>query len=526
MSCSKIFSGDLPELTYEVIKYFRNDVLTLHSCILVNRLWCRLATQLLWENPFSVRTENYDNYIEIYLQYLNDDFKTKLKEYNIINNSLPSNTLFNYSSFLKYLNINKLIFSVINWLEAAIGDSDLVSDFIRLASDICVSLVKLFIENEVNLDVLEIDIKHTSFGINFDDILELILQNTNFIHNNIKNLNFYIGYYKENKLLNNRILTIIKLHQNLKKVSLDHDSFFSYQSLLLSKVYNCSNTLSTIIFYYVDFESIINLNRIFEQLNVLESVHLINCSSLNTGFAQQVINLTKPLKLKSLFIQELGSISEIDSLQLLIQKSCDYLENFGYDCGLIYPPGLIQIQQAMRKLFELIVKHCKNIKFLDLNINDNPIIYPALNLIENIKHNLNYLTISIHDNNGHNSIILQKLGKIIPFKLEYLHLYLYYIKAYDFEVFLKSSQDTFTKKLLISNITKGQDILPSIKTYIMKKRRVKYLAINGALFRSEFVSDELFSLKDEVKEFMLYDIKVKSYYGLAINLDDFMKEVI
>ncbi|CAB5198263.1 unnamed protein product [Rhizophagus irregularis] len=404
MSCSKIFSGDLPELTYEVIKYFQNDILTLYSCILVNRLWCRLATQLLWENPFSVRTENYDNYIEIYLQYLNDDFKTKLKEYNIINNSLPSNTLFNYYGFLKYLNINKLIFSVINWLEAAIGDSDLVSDFIRLASDICVSLVKLFIENEVNLDVLEIDIKHTSFGINYDDILELILQNTNFIHNNIKNLNFYIGYYKENKLLNNRILPIIKLHQNLKKVSLDHDSFFSYQSLLLSKDYNCSNTLSTIIFYYVDFE--------------------------------------------------------------------------------------------------------------------------ALNLIENIKHNLNYLTISIHDNNGHNSIILQKLGKIIPLKLEYLHLYLYYIKAYDFEVFLKSSQDTFTKKLLISNITKGQDILPSIKTYIMKKRRVKYLAINGALFRSEFVSDELFSLEDEVKEFMLYDIKVKSYYGLAINMDDFMKEVI
>ncbi|PKC62068.1 hypothetical protein RhiirA1_522931 [Rhizophagus irregularis] len=265
---------------------------------------------------------------------------------------------------------------------------------------------------------------------------------------------------------------------------------------------------------------------IFEQLNVLESVHLINCNSLNTGFSQQVINLTKPLKLKSLFIQELGAISEIDSLQLLIQKSCDYLENFGYDCGLIYPPGLIQIPQAMRQLFELIVKHCKNIKFLDLNINDNPIIYPALNLIENIKHNLNYLTISIHDNNGHNSIILQKLGKIIPLKLEYLHLYLYYIKAYDFEVFLKSSQDTFTKKLLISNITKGQDILPSIKTYIMKKRRVKYLAINGALFRSEFVSDELFSLEDEVKEFMLYDIKVKSYYGLAINMDDFMKEVI
>jgi hypothetical protein len=68
MSCSKIFSGDLPELTYEIIKYFRNDLSTLHSCILVNRLWCRLTIPLLWEDPFS------NNLIKKnFLYYLNDD---------------------------------------------------------------------------------------------------------------------------------------------------------------------------------------------------------------------------------------------------------------------------------------------------------------------------------------------------------------------------------------------------------------------------------------------------------------------
>src|SRR5581483_4645807 len=53
MSCSKIFSGDLPELIYEIIKYFHDDFKTLYSCILVNRLWCRLAIPLLWEDPFA-----------------------------------------------------------------------------------------------------------------------------------------------------------------------------------------------------------------------------------------------------------------------------------------------------------------------------------------------------------------------------------------------------------------------------------------------------------------------------------------
>src|SRR5687767_172084 len=112
MSCSKIFSGDLPELTYKVIKYFQNDLSTLHSCILVNRLWCRLAIPLLWENPFSIHTENY-NFIEIYLHSLNDDFITN--KYTIINKSSHSNILFNYPRFLKYLNTNEFIFSVDKW---------------------------------------------------------------------------------------------------------------------------------------------------------------------------------------------------------------------------------------------------------------------------------------------------------------------------------------------------------------------------------------------------------------------------
>ncbi|RGB40024.1 hypothetical protein C1646_753819 [Rhizophagus diaphanus] len=75
---SKIFS-DLPELTYDIIKYFKNDFSTLHSCILVNRLWCRLAIPLLWENPFSIPNKNY-NFIIIYLHNLNDDLKAQLSQ--------------------------------------------------------------------------------------------------------------------------------------------------------------------------------------------------------------------------------------------------------------------------------------------------------------------------------------------------------------------------------------------------------------------------------------------------------------
>src|SRR2546421_13104525 len=112
MARSRIFSGDIPELLNDIIQYFQNDVTTLHSCILVNRLWCRLAIPLLWENPFSIPLYTY-NFIKIYLYYLNDDDKKSLhEEYGIVSSSLfSSNTLFNYPSFIKRLNVEEIFYS-------------------------------------------------------------------------------------------------------------------------------------------------------------------------------------------------------------------------------------------------------------------------------------------------------------------------------------------------------------------------------------------------------------------------------
>ena len=110
MTCSKIFSGDLPELTSEIIQYFRNDFSTLHSCILVNRLWCRLAIPLLWEDPFSMKLPKNNHFIKTYLHNFNEDNKIKLNEYGINNRVFPSNSLFNYPCFIKCLKMEKIIY--------------------------------------------------------------------------------------------------------------------------------------------------------------------------------------------------------------------------------------------------------------------------------------------------------------------------------------------------------------------------------------------------------------------------------
>ncbi|PKY27002.1 hypothetical protein RhiirB3_442536 [Rhizophagus irregularis] len=514
MSCSKIFSGDLPELIYEIIKNFQNDYSTLHSCVLVNRLWCRLAIPLLWENPFSIPTGNY-NFIEVYLYNLND-LKTQLNKYIFIDYLLLSNTLFDYPSFIRYLSMYKISLSIVRWLKANDktskfnnrNDSKSVLEFKEFKELIEMSLIKLFIENEANLHTFEIKVDYNKYCNN---ILESILQNPNFI-NKIGNLKFSI--LRSNTLTNDRILQIINPHQNLKRILLGYDNLSLYRSLLLSKESNCSNTLNTIIFYYINLSGIIDLVKVFEKLNVLESVHIIYCSSLNS-FIQQIINLTKPFKLKSLLINRENLHDDL--LQSLLQKSGNYLENLA--CG------------NEQQLLELIIKYCRNIKFLDLYNIETRLTSLIFDLIENIKQNLNYLSIRVGNYQNINNIelILQKLGQTLPSKLEYLSLLLYYIKANDFEVFLKNSQDKFFKKLLINNMMREYrndiDILPYIKEYIMMEKRVKYLAIkNTCIYVSSRKRVDLSSFKDEVKEFKLHNIKVLSYVDLSTDIYGFLNE--
>jgi hypothetical protein len=522
MSCSKILSGDLPELIYIILKYIQNDFTTLHSCILVNRLWCRLAIPLLWENPFSIPTKNY-KFIYFYLHNLNDELKTKLNEYKTKDNLLPSNTIFNYSKFIKYLNTGEFIYFVGKWFENFVytlkpkNNFDLELNFKRL---IYVSLLKIFIENEINLHTLCIEIHSLrDYSLYLCDILELLLQNPNFLHN-VKDLKINIRYCSKNPLIKNRtsrvkncILQVINSQKNLRGISLGYNNLSFYQ-LSLS---NCSNTLNTIILYRINFNSINNLKKMFEQLNVLESIHIIYCSSLDTHFVKQIICLTKPFKLKSLFLS--GGLRFNEPLLSLLKKFGNYLENFG--CGY-YDLSLKQ------QILDSMIKYCKNIKFLDLHEFENKINYQIINLIENVKQNLNYLTINLSgSSNEFSSIILQNLGQNLPSKLKYLNLVLY-IKVIDLQVFLENSQNIFIEKLLIYNnkiSVDSEEILPYIKEHIMKKKRVNYLAFMNALDGRYFQQKDLFTMDDEVKEFELYNIKVQAYYKSMINVYNFIKKI-
>src|ERR1043165_1740304 len=124
MACSKLFSGELPELSTIIIQNLRNNFNTLYSLSLVNRFWCRLAISLLWEDPFSIKYEKnfISHFLDTYFLFLDDNDKNKIKSFNPANLKKP---LFNYPSLIKILDFCRFKLHVTGWLDSFTGPSEL-----------------------------------------------------------------------------------------------------------------------------------------------------------------------------------------------------------------------------------------------------------------------------------------------------------------------------------------------------------------------------------------------------------------
>src|SRR5688572_29652869 len=111
MACSKLFSGDLPELSTYIIQNLRNNVNTLYSLALVNRFWCRLAIPLLWEDPFSINYLGNSTFhlLNTYFLFLNENDKGRVKELGFYEfDSNLHRPLFNYPSLIKTLDFSRI----------------------------------------------------------------------------------------------------------------------------------------------------------------------------------------------------------------------------------------------------------------------------------------------------------------------------------------------------------------------------------------------------------------------------------
>jgi hypothetical protein len=102
----------------EILEYLEKETHTLHSCLLVNRLWCRISVRILWRDVWN--SENYyyqRSIISTLIACLPNESKELLYNNDIfISTPTPSPPLFDYEKFCKVLSIYKICSKIDNVL--------------------------------------------------------------------------------------------------------------------------------------------------------------------------------------------------------------------------------------------------------------------------------------------------------------------------------------------------------------------------------------------------------------------------
>src|ERR1700722_17943248 len=88
----------------EIFEYLEKDRVVLHSCLLVNRLWCEVTVRILWRNIWIIIPVDFEHRLKIDSSILNtligclsNESKNHLYEKGILNSTQISKTsLFDY----------------------------------------------------------------------------------------------------------------------------------------------------------------------------------------------------------------------------------------------------------------------------------------------------------------------------------------------------------------------------------------------------------------------------------------------
>jgi hypothetical protein len=127
----------------EIVEYIEEDNITLYSCLLVNRLLCKISVRILWRN--------IQNYKTIIACLPNESKEILLKNKIIISTSNLKTPLFNYVSFIKSLsiyNIDNIIKSILQNFQSITPQSLNYKKYI-----VAIEIYKLFM-NQISLKEL------------------------------------------------------------------------------------------------------------------------------------------------------------------------------------------------------------------------------------------------------------------------------------------------------------------------------------------------------------------------------------
>ncbi|RIA85146.1 hypothetical protein C1645_879499 [Glomus cerebriforme] len=383
------------EIFDEIFKYLEFDKISLNSCLLVNRLWCKVSVKIFWK---SIR--NYNTLIAC----LPDESKEILYENGIlISTSMPPPT-FNYISFCKFLSIKELNYNIQKFFNNN-QQKDITE---KMSKEIFKFLIKNISSlKELTLDASIINIPFFSYPETFTYLSKLtfssntdpkLLYQLSQICHNIQTM-----YIPINDVIPNELTYLISLQQKLTCLCITqfNNNLGSINNIFYQ---NIPNTL-TRIFIYEGSGSFVPLSFIGRCLNLqtlmLSFPNNNSSKSINYNFKKlQNINFSKLqslefrnkcpkndlletfLKINGRNLKELSFGKSNDSLNIIISNSCPNLKKL-----FITNLTLETLEKIFNRCHYLeSIKICceENLSTKDLFeiiINDSPVNFYELQLI-------------------------------------------------------------------------------------------------------------------------------------------------
>ena len=202
------------EILQEIFKHFINDIIFLHSCLLVNKDWCNNAVIILWKRPFHLLIKSH-KIISTYLScfaYLDREERLQLEipDYSIF--GLPLNPpTYNYTSLLRNLSYLPFIFSIQEWCIAhnKLNHLTIIQALFRLFAKFSPSLKTLVFE--MNMDTIANDLMLFNGDFSLYILREPIVRNW---ISHIEEIDL-AGYF----FIDTNFLYLLTICKDLKKVS-------------------------------------------------------------------------------------------------------------------------------------------------------------------------------------------------------------------------------------------------------------------------------------------------------------------
>ncbi|RIA84325.1 hypothetical protein C1645_832438 [Glomus cerebriforme] len=367
----------------EIFEHLKNDKLTLHSCLLVNRLWCKISIGILWKNIWNFRYSIYyvhqpkvaSKVVSTLVTCLSEESKELLYKNNIF---IPTPTskppLFDYASFCKGLPIDDICQIIDVGLLISLNQKNLVvNEFIKMFTNKIFSLNILTYYNNNLSNINPNDISYTCFsGANLVNLSRLYCSsdiNPEFYYqlsqtcHNLQSL--YINL--KPKSISNELKELISSQKNLKDLSLSALDGGDWTDILTSLIKH-SNTLKKL--YLNSFNNKLPLSFIASFQNLQE---------INLSFLFKEVYSKNFEKLQYVTFPKLQILS--------IYNDCpkpEYVINFLKNNGKNLQECYFGEDSSV--LNSIIAEFCPNLKKVFVIFNDD-----ELNTLRTLFNNCRYL---------------------------------------------------------------------------------------------------------------------------------------